>query len=84
MIETDSVDNDGELEFETRLIKNYKEFYGRYKAEVPRLIREGYTPLNSRDIMYYRIKAFESGDINEKKYWFDNVFSTSDGLINYK
>ena len=44
----------------TKLIQaDYKVFEGTYNEQMPRLVKGGYKPLTSKDVMEYRVKALK-------------------------
>ena len=64
---------------ETNLIQgNYKVFKGRYRDQMPLLVKEGLQPLTTKDLMQYRLQAIKDKD--EIEFWLSRYFDTSTGL----
>ena len=57
----------------------YKEFFGRYNQQMPRLISDGRTPMSVADIMRRRLEVANSTP-DVRAAWLDNFFDTSDGI----
>jgi len=58
----------------------YKEFFGRYREQMPQLLRDGRKPMTTADIMRRRLEVAES-DAELRSAWLDNYFDTSDAVL---
>ena len=56
----------------------YKEFYGKYHEQLPRLRAEGFTPLSIEHLMRRRIEVL-TADSKVRDAWWDDYFDTTDG-----
>ncbi len=59
--------------------ESYKEFFGIYSEEMPKLISEGFNPISVSDVMVNRINSRYSEE-KSKSYWLNNYFDTIDAI----
>jgi catalase len=64
----------------TKLIQDYWKLSNTYTNLMPFLISEGLTPLTSKEIMEYRIKAYEDKEESEIDFWLKQGWDTTDGI----
>lgn len=64
----------------TNLIKDYWVLDNTYVNLMPFLASEELISLDSKEIMEYRIKAYETGDQSEIDFWLKHSWDTTDGL----
>ena len=58
----------------------YKEFYGPYAEQMPRLLREGRTPMTVADVMRRRVEVARSAT-DVRAAWLDHYLHTSDAIL---
>jgi len=58
----------------------YKEFFGRYHEQMPRLLAELRTPMTVAEIMRRRVDVAE-GNAGVRDAWLDTYFDTSDAVL---
>src|SRR4030043_327059 len=62
---------------------DYKIFENEYYEALPSMLKEGYRPITTKEIMQYRLKAAKGKDKKEKDFWFKNWFRTCDAFAQY-